>query len=108
MQKIAISKSIGGFSLSIPFAKQFLEVHPELSNHISLEHAMEWNESDVLTWELPRDHPFLIESIETLGVEYVQGDRQIVIVEIPDGIEWHIEENDAGQEWVAENHRTWS
>jgi len=29
------------------------------------------------------------------------------IVDIPDGVEWEIEEYD-GMEWVAEKHRTWS
>jgi hypothetical protein len=29
------------------------------------------------------------------------------IVEIPDGVDWEIEEYD-GNEWVAEVHRTWS
>jgi hypothetical protein len=29
------------------------------------------------------------------------------VVEIPDGIEWSIQEYD-GLEWVAEKHRTWA
>ena len=32
---------------------------------------------------------------------------RLKVVEIPDGIEWQIEEYD-GKEWVAETHRTWS
>jgi len=28
------------------------------------------------------------------------------IIEIPDGVEWQIEEYD-GDEWIAEKHRTW-
>jgi hypothetical protein len=31
---------------------------------------------------------------------------QLQVVEIPDGVEWQIEEYD-GVEWVAEKHRTW-
>jgi hypothetical protein len=30
----------------------------------------------------------------------------LAIVEIPDDVQWIIEEND-GMEWVAEKHRTW-
>ena len=29
------------------------------------------------------------------------------IVEIPGDVKWHVEEYD-GNEWVAEDHRTWS
>jgi hypothetical protein len=29
------------------------------------------------------------------------------IVEVPDEVDWYIEEYD-GNEWVAEKHRTWS
>jgi hypothetical protein len=31
---------------------------------------------------------------------------RLKIVEIPDGVEWTIQEFD-GNEWVAEKHRTW-
>ena len=33
---------------------------------------------------------------------------ELKIVEIPDDIEWQIEQdNETGREWVAEKHRTW-
>ena len=48
----------------------------------------------------------LIEVIEELG-EMADGDHaELRIVEVPDDVQWTIEEYD-GSEWVAENHRKW-
>lgn len=54
-----------------------------------------------------RSHPLLIECVETLQKESGGSCAQLKVVEIPDGIEWTIEEYD-GNEWVAEKHRSWS
>jgi hypothetical protein len=32
---------------------------------------------------------------------------ELKVIEIPDGVEWQIDEYD-GTEWIAEKHRTWS
>lgn len=65
--------------------------------------------NDIERMEELRSHPDLIEVIEDFGTEdAVMDDHdEIQIVEIPDDVEWRISENDAGQEWVAEDHRTW-
>jgi hypothetical protein len=56
--------------------------------------------------ELARDDPILIQVIEELG-ELADGRHsKLKIVEIPDDVKWQIDEYD-GQEWVAEEHRTW-
>ena len=58
--------------------------------------------------EIPRDDPDLIATIELLGTDVCAGRYcSLKIVEIPDDVEWKIEEYD-GLEWVAEKHRTWS
>lgn len=55
-----------------------------------------------------RSDPLLIECIETLGSKDVSGScAKLKIVEIPDDIEYTIEEYD-GIEHIAETHRTWS
>lgn len=58
--------------------------------------------------DIPRDDIDLIAVLETLGVNNFAGAyAALKIVEIPDGVDWEIEEYD-GKEWVAEVHRTWS
>lgn len=57
---------------------------------------------------IARDCVHLVATVEQLGSEVASGRyARLKVVEIPDGVEWHIEEYD-GSEWVAENHRTWS
>jgi len=54
-----------------------------------------------------RSDPLLIECIETLGSKEVSGScAKLKIVEIPDDVEYSIEEYD-GFEHIAEVHRTW-
>lgn len=57
-----------------------------------------------------RDDPILIRVVEELGGDKGEaaGDyAKLKIVEIPNDVEWEIEEYD-GIEWVSEVHRTWS
>ena len=57
--------------------------------------------------DVPRDDPFLVETVLELG-EKADGDHaNLKVVEIPGDVDWVIEEYD-GKEWVAEVHRTWS
>jgi len=56
--------------------------------------------------DIPRDDPDLIRVVEELGVEANGGFAELLIVEIPDDVEWEIEEYD-GSEWVSEKHRRW-
>lgn len=52
------------------------------------------------------DH--LIRTIETLGREICSGDyAKLAVIEIPDDIEYEIDEYD-GKEAIAEKHRRWS
>jgi hypothetical protein len=53
-----------------------------------------------------RADPLLVEVVEVLGKEANGAHARLKVVEIPDGIEWDIQEYD-GLEWVAEKHRTW-
>lgn len=53
-----------------------------------------------------REHPDLISIIEKLGGEANGPHAELAIVEIPDDVEYTIEEYD-GIEWIAEVHRTW-
>jgi hypothetical protein len=62
-----------------------------------------WNINDEKKF---RTDPYFIQAVEELGVEANTEVSNLKIVEIPDEIEWIIEEYD-GVEWIAETHRTW-
>ena len=54
-----------------------------------------------------RAHPMIVRLVEEMG-EAANGEcAKLAMVEIPDGIEWHIDEYD-GIEHIAEKHRTWA
>lgn len=55
---------------------------------------------------IERNNPNLIKVIEELGNKASGDCANIKIVEIPDDVEWVIEEYD-GSEWISEIHRTW-
>ena len=62
------------------------------------------------TWtrkEENRTHPLIVKVVEELGDDANGGFAELKVVEIPDDIEWTIEEYD-GREWISEAHRTWS
>ena len=53
-----------------------------------------------------RSHPLLVRLVEELGEEANGRFSKLKIVEIPDGVDWEIDEYD-GFEHIAEVHRTW-
>lgn len=55
---------------------------------------------------IERNDPDLLKAIETLGEEANTPLSILKIVEIPDDVEFEIE-NYNGMEWVSEKHRTW-
>jgi len=55
---------------------------------------------------VPRDSPELVALVESMGTLVNGPYADLRVIEIPDGVEWEIEEYD-GIEWVAETHRTW-
>ena len=60
-----------------------------------------WSDHDI-----KRDDPLLIEVVRNLGKAASGQFAALKIVEIPDGVEYEINEYD-GNEHVAEAHRTW-
>ena len=60
------------------------------------------------TWlSSSRTHPLLVRVVEELGAKANGQHAKLKVVEVPDGIEWEIDECD-GVERIAETHRTWS
>ena len=89
--KIVINTRHGGFGLS----KEALALFNERSGA-------------VITYDfnIARNNPILVEVVEQLG-EAANGDFAVLkVIEIPDDVQWTIEEYD-GAEWIAEKHRTW-
>lgn len=90
MKKIVINVCYGGFSLS---KKVFKEL------------GVEWDGWGYIGFS--RDDEELIRAIEKVGVVESSGKfAELKIIEIPDDVEWEIDDYD-GIEHVAEVHRTW-
>jgi hypothetical protein len=134
--KIVINRCFGGFGLSEPAmhayaARKGLTLYPEKDgmcttywkvpadqrpaeidwSAASLEERRAHNEaySSAVLYDrdIARDDPDLVAVVESLGSEQ-SSDRyaNLHVVEVPDGIEWEIDEYD-GSERIAEKHRTW-
>ena len=57
--------------------------------------------------DIGRNNPILVEIVEQLG-NAANGDfAELKVVDIPDDVEWIIQEYD-GDEWISEKHRTWN
>lgn len=135
MTKIAINRCYGGFSLShvgyVEFAKRkgiTLHAYDGMSAikdnkaipadnpdeaffvHYTTKPVETEEEMNEYYWsqdrDSARDDPDLIAVIEAMGERANGRCAKLTIVEIPDGIEWTVEEYD-GLEWIAEKHRTW-
>lgn len=85
MQKIVINKNYYGFCLSEDVKKRL---------------------NIVSSLDIERNDPRLIQIVEELGEDAAGYGAMLKIVEIPDDVEWEIDEYD-GSEWVAEKHRRW-
>ena len=57
--------------------------------------------------DIERNDPVLIQVIEEMGKESYGPYASLDIIEIPDDVDFVVEEYD-GKEWIAETHRTWS
>lgn len=88
----------GGILPEEDFAKAPLEARAA-SNKAHSEKTL--SDSDI-----PRDDSDLVAVVEQIGAEAAGRFAELAIAEVPDGVEWQIEEYD-GTEWVAEKHRTW-
>jgi hypothetical protein len=77
---------------------------------MSIEERQAYNkahsEQSVYERDIERDDPALVQAVRELG-EVANGRfASLEVVEIPDDVDWTIEEYD-GLEHIAERHRTW-
>ena len=92
--KIVINRCFGGFGISTRASEIYCA-----AKNISTK---DFNDHDI-----PRNDPVLVNIVETLGSEADGKFSELKIVDIPDDVDWIIEEYD-GMEYVAERHRVWS
>lgn len=100
--KIAINRCYGGFSVSRAAQKRLVELGcPHMEGTVD-EYGYQHRENIK-----HRSCPMLVQVITELG-DKANGNLAVLkIVEVPDGIECHLDEYD-GVEHVAENHEVWS
>jgi hypothetical protein len=113
--KIVINSDYGGFSLS---DEAILEYGRRKGLNLVKDENTNWSISifykDSVAKEnyfedrdIPRNDPVLVEVVEKLGEAANGFAANLKTVEIPEDVDWCVEEND-GREWVSEKHRTWS
>jgi hypothetical protein len=56
--------------------------------------------------DIERNDPVLVQVVEQLGKAAWGDYSELKVVEVPDGVDWYIDEYD-GKERVAETHRVW-
>ena len=116
VQRIVINRAYGGFGLSREAILLYLELagiayteEPQqdrdtqnrLGNKIMVDGKEFYDRYDI-----PRNDPALVAVVNRLGSKADSEYAKLKVVEVPAGVEWHIEDYD-GREWVAEVHRTW-
>lgn len=119
--KVAINRCFGGFGLSDEAFEKLLERKGVEFEKNPSKFQMRGNEFEYYKAGWPysistyipayeyyknRADPDLIAVIEEMGESANSWAADIHIVEIPDDVEWYIDEYD-GLEHVAEAHRTW-
>lgn len=133
--KVVVNRCFGGFGLSPKAweAYQLRKGNPvyfyvshadhriyrrvsadEISSRSLFFYCLNEDHGDTCGWDVivgmcpepDRDDPDLIAVVEELGDAASGACANLEVVEIPDDVEWVIEEYD-GSEWVSEKHRTW-
>jgi hypothetical protein len=85
--KVVINRCWGGFDLS--------------DKAMAMFKALGGNNADS-----DRDNPILVKVVETLGEEANTEYSSLKVVEIPDGVDYYIDDYD-GMETIEECHRSW-
>jgi hypothetical protein len=119
MPRIVINVCHGGFGLSDEAFEHYLKLkginYATTESKFSLHKGAKdfWkngnvgSNSDYLSYyDIDRDDPALVQTVEDLGDKANGWAADLHIVDVPDGVDWYVEEYD-GLEHVAEHHRTW-
>ena len=90
--KIVINTIHGGFSLSPKASQRYKERTGKTIGAYP---------------DIERNDPDLVAVVEELGDRACGSWSRLKVVDVPDDVDWYIEEYD-GKEHVAEQHRRWS
>lgn len=118
--KVVINRCFGGFGLSeeafeLLLNKKGIEYEKVPAKRIGLGKFDYYakghvGEDEHYLWDndfcQDRSDADLVAVVEQLGEKADGWAAELVIVEVPDDVKWHIHEYD-GSEHVAEDHRTW-
>jgi hypothetical protein len=116
--KIVINNSFGGFGLSDAAFEIFLDRkgilwekrHREDYDWHEYYHAGHLGDDEYYLYSRTmtenRSDPDLVAIVEHFGTKANGDYADLKVVEIPDGVKWHVCEYD-GLEHIAEDHRTW-
>ena len=130
--KVVVNRCFGGFGLSDKAVERYGELigkkincytdsndgkyykskdGGKLLNHFlfSDKDVVSRKEADGLyfsCYDLKRDDPVLVQVVEELGEEANSWASALEVVEIPDDVDWKIDDYD-GQESIHEKHRSW-
>lgn len=115
VMKIVINSDFGGFGLSDAAYERYLELkgiefeveHRSfgITNYYKKNHLHDDNYY-LSYYDIERNDPVLIQVVEEMGKEADSRHSSLKIVEIPDDVDWVLEEYD-GAEHIAEAHRRW-
>ena len=94
VQRVVINTCYGGFGLSNVAEQRYKELAGIADG--------DWS-----YYAVARDDPYLVQVVREMGSRANGAHSNLKIVEVPADVNWHITEYD-GNEWVAEDHRTWS
>lgn len=114
-QRIVINGCHGGATLSLKGIERMIELGHDYVRRYKAEFDEAHRDDELMRGyyslhcmdELKRDDPILVQVVDELGPEASHQIGKLYVVDIPDGVNWTIEEYD-GWEWIAETHRRWS
>lgn len=107
--KVVINRCYGGFSISKEAAQLMAsmgcrQAQAELDRSDDFWYGYGYAKGFDNGYSRIDEH--LIYAVETLGVKANGCSAELVVVEIPDGIKWYIQDYD-GMESIEEEHRSW-
>lgn len=114
--QVVINSDYGGFGLSNE-AMQFIASRKGWNYQVTDSYERWWEPPidsqecavfghQIWDVDLPRTDSDLVQCVELLGDRSWGRNAELKVVEVPDEVEWHIQEHD-GREWIAEDHRVW-